>query len=156
MPPCARWTPPGLLEAALQDTLRRLNANVAPRPKPYLQVFSTASEVVMCQYSRVRAGMPTPDEQAMAGALTCDESSRKCDLRRTWLKDSCWRGGSRAASVAKGSKALAACMPELPSSEERGGKEPQRNLAVRVVQNHCLVAFVAAAAALSQRTNQRR
>lgn len=64
----------------------------------------------MCQYSRVRAGMPTPDEQAMAGALTCDESSRKCDLHRTWLQDSCWRSGSRAASVAKGRKALAACM----------------------------------------------
>ncbi|KAK1674750.1 hypothetical protein BDP55DRAFT_632814 [Colletotrichum godetiae] len=107
-----------------------------------------------------RAGMPIPDGQAMACALTCDESSRKCDLHRTWLKDYSWRGGSRAASAATGRKRLAVYMcldslvnpttsgrPELSSSEERDGKEPQRNLAVRVVQKHFLVAAAAARSA---------
>ncbi|KXH60029.1 hypothetical protein CSAL01_11778 [Colletotrichum salicis] len=42
--------------------------------------------------------------------------------------------------------------PELSSSEERDGKEPQRNLAVRIVQKHFLVAAAAAAAARSARS----
>lgn len=31
-------------------------------------------------------------------------------VHRTWLKDSSWRGGSRAASAATGRKGLAVCM----------------------------------------------
>ncbi|KAI3527845.1 hypothetical protein CABS03_12299, partial [Colletotrichum abscissum] len=105
-----------LLEAALQDTSRRLNANVAPRPKPYLQDCFTASEVVMRQDLRIRAGMPIPGR-------SCHRLRKGTERNRNaiWQSDLC----TKHCLVASAAAAAAAAALSAHKPKELNFDEPE-------------------------------